>query len=306
MIHNENNKKPKIIIILGPTSSGKSDLAVELALAFNGEVISADSRQVYKGLDIGTGKITKTEMRKVPHHLLDVISPKKQFSANDFTTLAEKQIKNMLKNKKLPIIAGGTMFYIDILTGDVSIPAVPPSKNLRAKLENKSVNELFTQLKELNPQRAKAMMKDGQDQNKRRIIRAIEIASNKSAKNISFKNKFEILKIGIKTSKDTLRKRIKLRTQKRIRAGMVSEAKKLHKKGLTYKRMRALGLEYKHLADFLQNKITKDELIWRIERDDWRYARKQLSWWKRDKSIKWFTLGQKDKIQKEVKRFLSN
>ena len=129
------SKKPKIIVILGPTASGKSDLAVTLAKKIDGEIISADSRQVYKGLDIGTGKITNKEMQGIAHHLLDIVSPKKKFSASDFKKLAEQKIQKILDNKKTPIICGGTGFYIDALLGDKPIPEVPPDEILRKQLE---------------------------------------------------------------------------------------------------------------------------------------------------------------------------
>ncbi len=302
--------KIKVLVIVGQTASGKSDLAVDLALKCSGEIISADSRQVYKGLDIGTGKITKTEMKGIKHYLLDVASHKSVFTVTDFVELVRKSIADIASRGKLPIIAGGTMFYIDALLANDNLPEVPPNKELRNKLEKKSAEFLFKRLKQLDAARAKMLQKDGQEQNKRRIIRAIEIAtalgsvppfSQEICK--SFAN-YEVLKIGIKIDKDELRERIKLRTKKRIRAGMVAEACKLHKKGLTYKRMRELGLEYGHLADYLQRKITKDELIWRIERDDWRYARKQMSWWKRDSKIKWFSLEEEKKIEKLVSKFV--
>jgi tRNA dimethylallyltransferase len=126
--------KPKIIVILGPTASGKSDIAVQLANKFNGEVISADSRQVYKGLDIGTGKITKKEMRGVKHYLLDVASPKKRFTASDFVNLTNLTAVQIVKSDKLPIVCGGTGFYIDALLGDKQIPEVPPNPKLRKEL----------------------------------------------------------------------------------------------------------------------------------------------------------------------------
>lgn len=291
----------KVLVILGPTSSGKSDLAVYLARKYNGEIISADSRQVYKGLNIGTGKITKREMRSIQHHLLDVANPKTRFTAAGFVRRGRKVIGDIASRGKLPIIAGGTMFYIDALLGDVQIPEVPPDEDLRAKLERRGLASLLQELQKLDPKRAKTVEK----YNKRRIIRAIEIALAHNgagqAKNMDIGcPSFDVLKIGIKVEKKVLRERIKLRTAGRMRAGMVAEARKLHEKGLSYKRMRNLGLEYGHLADYLQNKITptshkatkgtaKEELIWRIERDDWRYAKKQMAWWKRDKSIKWYS-----------------
>ena len=137
------DKINKIIVVLGPTSSGKSDLAVKLAKKFNGEVISADSRQVYKGLNIGTGKITKKEMRDIPHHLLDVASPKRQFTVTQYKKLADKSIKNILKHGKVPILCGGTGFYIQSIVDNIIIPEVPPNKKLEKSLrKNHSMNFL--------------------------------------------------------------------------------------------------------------------------------------------------------------------
>lgn len=306
--------KIKVLVIIGQTASGKSDLAVELAKKYNGEVVSADSRQVYRGLNIGTGKITKTDMKGVQHHLLDVVAPRSSFSAADFVRRGRKAIEEIQSRGKLPIVAGGTMFYIDALLGNVQIPEVSPNEKLRTKLERRSLTSLLTKLRKLDPRRAQALQQDGQAENRRRIIRAIEIATYNKAHDklrpcprfhLGQGGEYDVLKIGIKVNKDELQERIKLRTAKRMRIGMVAEARKLHKNGLSYKRMRNLGLEYRYLADFLQNKITKEELIQRIERDDWRYAKKQMAWWKRDKEIGWYTLKEQNKIEKLAQRFLS-
>ena len=144
-------KKQKVVVIVGPTCSGKTALSIHLSKRFKGEVISADSRQVYKGLNIGTGKVTKKEMAGVPHHLLDVVSPKKIYTAHDFVTDGRKVIADILANKKLPIIAGGTGFYIDVLVGAISLPNVPPNPTLRKRLEKKTAPQLFALLKKKDP-----------------------------------------------------------------------------------------------------------------------------------------------------------
>ena len=143
MIKINPKNKPRIIVILGPTASGKSDLGIKLAKKFKGEIISADSRQVYRGMDIGTGKVTRKEQRLAKHHLLDVVSPKKIFTVSDFKKLGEKSIKNILNKNKIPFIVGGTGFYIDALVKDSSLPEVPPNKKLRTKLEKISAKKLF-------------------------------------------------------------------------------------------------------------------------------------------------------------------
>ena len=163
--------KRKIIVILGPTASGKSALAVKIAKKINGEIISADSRQVYKGLDIGTGKITRKEMGGVPHYCLDVVSPKKIFTVADFKKCAEKAIEKIFAKNKIPIIVGGTGLYIQAVVDNIVLPEVKPNWRLRKELEKKTTEEMFKMLKKLDPERAKNI----DAKNPRRLIRAIEI-----------------------------------------------------------------------------------------------------------------------------------
>ncbi|MEK7669342.1 MAG: tRNA (adenosine(37)-N6)-dimethylallyltransferase MiaA [Patescibacteria group bacterium] len=305
----EKNKKTKIIVIVGPTSSGKSDIAVALAKKFKGEIISADSRQVYKGLDIGTGKITKKEMRGVPHHLLDVCSPKKRFTASDFNKLAQKAIKEIIARKKIPIICGGTGFYIDALLGDKQIPEVPPNPKLRKILEKKTVEELFKILKKLDLVRASNI----DVKNPRRLVRAIEIceAIGKVPKlqiqnsKSEIRNKFKIIKIGIKISNEELKKRINKRIDKWFKMGLLKEVKNLHKNGLSWKRMGEIGLEYKIVASYLQNKISKEEMILRMQTETYQYAKRQMTWFKRDKNIVWIP-PKINSVTKETNKFLKN
>lgn len=308
------SEKNKIIVILGPTASGKSDLAVKLAKKFNGEIISADSRQVYKGLDIGTGKITKKEMRGVKHHLLDVISisrlrsgQKKQFTAAQFVKSTNGAIGQIVDSKKVPIICGGTGFYIDALLGDKQIPEVAPNLKLRQKLEKKTTEELFEILKKLDPKRAVNIDR----YNPRRLIRAIEICESlgkvpklvDNNQNLEFR-KYEILKIGIKPEEKEIKERIYKRLIARVKKGMMREAEKLHEQGLSWKRMMELGLEYKYLALFLQNKLSKPEFINQLNSAIWHYAKRQITWWKRDKNIRWFKPKEFSKIEKVVKKFI--
>src|SRR3990167_601980 len=163
--------RQKIVVILGQTATGKSDLAVRLAKKFKGEVISADSRQVYKGLNIGTGKITKKEMRDVPHHLLSIANPKQQFSADLFVNKAKEALTMIYHSNHLPIVVGGTGFYIDALAGKISLPNVPPNKLLRKKLNKFSKEKLFKMLKKKDPRRARSIDRN----NKVRLVRALEI-----------------------------------------------------------------------------------------------------------------------------------
>jgi len=292
--------KPKILIIVGPTSSGKTGLAIRLAKKFNGEIISADSRQVYKGLNIGTGKVTKKEADGIPHHLLDVISPKKVFTVVDFQKQADKKIKEVLDKGKLPIITGGTGFYIQTIVDGIVLPKIAPDLKLRKKLEGMCLTKLQTKLKKLDS----AFYKKIDSKNKVRLIRAIEISSKLGRVPSIKKNpKYRVLQIGLRWPKNILAKRIKDRLLARIKQGMISEVRNLHKNGLSWKRMHSLGLEYRHVSLFLQGKISKNEMRDTLNIKINQYAKRQRTWFKRDKEIKWFKPNQYSKIVKEIKKF---
>ncbi len=241
--------KPKILAVIGPTSSGKSDLAVQLAKEFNGEIISADSRQVYTGLDIGTGKITKEEMAGVPHHLLDVVDPNTVFSVSDFQKLAYAAIEDILSRGKLPIIAGGTGFYIQSIVGGIILPKVPENAELRKELSKLSLKELQKKLKELDLNRFEKI----DIENKVRLIRSIEIATALgSVPEIQKDPKYDVTQIGILWPKEELDRRIHERLIMGIDQGLIEETIDLHTKGVSYKRMEELGLEYRFVSRFLR------------------------------------------------------
>ncbi len=309
-----NRMKPKILVILGPTATGKSDFAVKVAKKYNGEVISADSRQVYTDLDLGTGKITKKEMMGIAHHMLDVVSPKKIFSVSEWLKHTKRIIEEIIARGKLPIICGGTGFYIQSIVDDIVLPEVPPNKELRKKLEKKSLSELQTILIKLDPKRLKNIDK----KNPVRLIRAIEIATKlgsvpKIKKN---KNDYQFLQIGLTIPDEELKERIHNRLISRVKKGMIKEGQNLHKKGLSWKRMLALGLEYRYLALYLQNKITKKEFLEKLETEIWRYAKRQMTWFKRparppvrsgaggDKKIRWVKPKNYSEAEKIVEHFL--
>jgi len=279
------NKKPKLIAVVGPTASGKSDLAVGLALAFSGEVISADSRQVYKGLDIGSGKITKKEMRGIPHYLLDVAEPQNTFSVADYKVLAEEKIAEILKKNKLPIIAGGTGFYIDSVVYDINLPAVPPNEILRQELSQESLPALQVKLKNLDPDRFKEI----DQENKVRLIRAIEIAQSlgQVPKATKEESPYDFLILGLSATQDELDIKIKKRLIDRLENGLIAEVKKLQEEKVTWERLESFGLEYRFVAYYLQDKISYDELVEKLFIAIRQYSRRQMTWFKRDKSIKW-------------------
>jgi len=303
-LKNKYMKKSKVIVILGQTSTGKSDFAVEIAKQINGEIVSADSRQVYKGMDLGTGKITKKEMLGVPHHLLDITSPKKYFSVSNFQRIANKKIKEILKENKIPIICGGTGFYIDAITNGNVFPEVPPNTKLREKLSKYTAEKLFEILKELDKDRAKNIDKN----NPVRLIRAIEIAKALgSVPKIKTIEDFDVLKIGLNLPSEILKKRISVRIINRIKKGMIKEVQNLHNNGLSWKKMESFGLEYKYISLYLQNKLTKSEMIDKINTETWHYAKRQKTWFKRDQNTIWinpFKKTEKAKALKEIKSFL--
>ena len=279
----------KLIVILGPTASGKTDLSIKLAKKYNGEVISADSRQVYKGMDIGSGKITKKEMQGIPHWLLDVANPKKRFTVAQYQKLAIKKIKDIQKRGKPPILVGGTGFYIQSIVDGVVIPEVKPDWKLRRNLEKKSNEELYKMLKKLDPARAESIDK----QNPRRLIRALEIilTTGKPVPTIGSdlcQTPFRVLEIGVKKSREELKKLINKRLLKRLeKDALINEVKKLHRNGLSWKRLEEFGLEYRFVAQFLQKKITRQEMINKIQIESEHFAKRQMTWFKRDKRIKW-------------------
>lgn len=300
---------PRVVVIVGPTASGKSGLAVRLAKKLSGEIVSADSRQVYKGLNIGTGKVTKKEMAGIPHHLLDVASPKRVFSAGDYTKAAHRAIADIVKRGKLPIVVGGTGFYIDALMGRVDLPNVAPNPKLRASLTGKTAAQLFAMLKKKDAKRAQAMDTPSERNNPVRLIRALEIAASAQppeSPRLDPEALYAPLWLGISPSASVLEKKIRTRLLARIKAGMVAEAKRLKKQGVSYKRMRELGLEYRSLADLLENKITKEQLITTLLSEIRRYARKQTGYWNRNKDIHWFDPTAYAAIERCVKAHISH
>lgn len=294
---------PRILAIVGPTATGKSDLAVELARRLGGEVVSADSRQVYKGLDIGSGKITKREMKGVPHHLLDVASPKgRRYTVEDFKRDAAKAIEDILSRGKLPIVCGGTGFYIDALVFGESFPDVPPNPALRKRLAKRSVESLMKELAELDPRRAKEI----DPRNKVRVIRAIEIARalGKVPKTRRARA-YDAVWIGLRLDRAALREKIRARLVKRMKAGMAREAARLHKEGVSWKRMDEFGLEYRHLAALLQKKVGRPEMLAALESDIFAYAKRQEAWFKRNEEIAWIDPSDEARALKLARAFLT-
>lgn len=270
--------KPKIVVVCGPTATGKSDKAVNIALDRNGEIISADSRQVYRGLDIGSGKVTQEEMRDVPHHLLDVADPQDIFSVDDFVRLGTEAIDSILEKGKLPIICGGTGFYVDALVHDLDLPQVPPNPELRAELEKLSSEDLQAKLQELDSDRYEAI----DIRNPVRLMRAIEIATALgSVPPISREPKYDIEWVYLDFPDDILKERIHTRLIKRLDAGMLDETRSLHESGLSYDRMKQLGLEYRYMAMHLLGEISYEEMVEQLNAKIWQYAKRQRTWFRK-------------------------
>lgn len=269
----------KVIVILGQTASGKSNLAVEIAKKFNGEIISADSRQVYKGLDIGTGKITKKEMRGIPHHLLDIANPKRKFTVAQYKTRASAVLDGILRRGKIPIICGGTGFYIDAITKGLVFPEVPPNKKLRLSLEKRTAGELFKILKKIDTRRARNI----DPNNKVRLIRSIEIANalGKVPRARAVLPRYNFTKIGLVVPLDKLKMNIEKRVKKMFKDGLLKEVAKLKANGVSDKRLKELGFEYFNPTP---QKVISETL---------KYAKRQMTWFKRDKKIKWYDSAQK-------------
>ena len=295
--------KQKLLVVLGPTASGKSDLAVDIALAFNGEVVSSDSRQIYKNMNIGTAKITPEEMKGVPHHMIDIVEPKETYSVAEYKEAADAIISDIHIRGRLPILCGGTGFYIQSIVDDIVVPEVSPDEELRLALSRKGTLELLEILRELDPERAESV----EQENPRRLIRAIEIATHLGkVPSLSSKpnDRYEILQIGLRTDNERLRSRIDTRVDAWLEGELLNEVKTLHESGVSWDRLYEHGLEYRFPALFLQGEIDREEMIKRMKIDTWRYAKRQRTWFKRDSRIQWFKLDQKEEILKAVTQFI--
>jgi tRNA dimethylallyltransferase len=276
----------KLIVILGPTASGKTDFAVKLAKKFNGEIISADSRQIYKEMDIGPAKPSKKEKRLVPHHLIDLIKPNQRFNVAVYKKLALKAIKDVENRNKMPFLVGGTGLYIKSIVDNINFPAVPAQKKLRKKMEKKTKKELFKIYKKLDPEGAKFIDKN----NKRRLIRAIEVC--KVTKKPFWKQRekgktlFNTLIIGIKLPEKELEKIVKIRIEKMFRLGLEKEVKKLIKRyGWRISPLQTIG--YQEWHDYFNKKRGKNEVKKQIISHTLQFSKRQMTWFKKDKRINW-------------------
>ncbi len=284
LTHSSGITKHRLIVILGPTASGKSALGVRLARRFHGVILSADSRQVYRGLDIGTAKITKREMRGVPHYLLDIASPKRTLTVAQFQRQAQAVIRRIPLTTPV-FIVGGSPFYLEAILNPRPFPSVKPNIKLRRRLEQLTAAQLFRELRRRDPRRAAAI----DPKNKRPLIRALEIIQALGCvPPRPAASPFRVLKLGIRLPRQELYQRIDQRVDQRLPA-MLQEVKTLHRQGLAWKRLESFGLEYRWMSRAVRNQLPLPDAIQRLKGDIHAFARRQLTWWRRDRSIRWIT-----------------
>ncbi len=304
--------RPKVIVVLGTNASGKTTLGVELAKKYKGEIISADSRQVFLGMDLGTGKEGKKARRNgqpvriikgIPQYLVDLKKPTQSFSVAIWQKAATKLIHEIWDRGKIPLVVGGTGLYIDALTKGYVLPKTSvKGKALRQKLARQTLKQLLNRLKKLDLKTYHKIDKN----NKRRIIRALEVCiltkQPFSAQQKKKKPNWDILKIGVTHPRDVLYQRIDQRVDTRIKQGMIAEVKRLRQQGLSWQKLNNFGLEYRFIAQYLQGKTTRDEMISQLKFAIHHFARRQQTWFKRDKQIHW--IKSKKQAVLLVKKFL--
>ncbi len=276
----------KLIAIVGTNASGKSSLGVELALRFNAEIVSADSRQVYRGMDLGSGKITPAGMRGVPHHLLDVCEPGDFFSMADFQRLAYAAIDDILARGRVPMLVGGTGLYVDSVTQGYELSDTAPDLAYRDELEKRSTEELYRMLLDLVPDA------DVDPANRNRVMRRLEKLHDGDCAQPSARPRYETLKIGVSWDRETLKKRIDERLDRRTAQGMIDEVRTLRARGASDEFLLKLGLEYRYITEYLTGRWpTEDEMLHELSLAIKRFAKRQMTWFKRDKSIHWLDMA---------------
>jgi len=296
--------KPKIIAIVGPTAAGKTALSIEIAKHIGGEVISADSRQVYRGMDIGTSKVTAKEMDGVPHHLLDIAEPMEIYTAADFVRDAQTAIEQVRDKAKTPVVAGGTFFYLDILRGKMQAAPVKPDHTLRSTLEQYSTVELLELLEAKDTRRAANI----DPHNRRRIIRSLEIIETLGSVPAvqPVESPYHWLLLGITREKDELRARYRNRAELWLQQGFGDEVLQLLELGVTRARFQEIGFEYTLMLELIDDIIDEATFINRFEEKNWQYAKRQLTWLRKDLAIVWVTPEETAQTLKLVDAFVGN
>ncbi len=300
-------KKPKIVIILGPTAVGKTDLSLDLAEAFSSEIISADSMQVYRHLDIGTSKPTRAERSRVPHHLIDIVNPDEDFSAAHFFTRAAEVIR-LLGERKRPFVVGGTGLYIRALTGGIIEGSEDERRRrYREKLKKEDLADLHNRLREMDPEAAERI----HHRDRVRIVRALEMVEL-SGEPISARQKrhgfrdarYESLKIGLYRDREELYRRIDRRASEMVEAGLAEETERVLQLGYDHKIKPLQSLGYRYFIQYLKGKMTLTEALEAMQRDTRHYARRQMTWFRGEEGIEWFHPGEARVIRERIERFI--
>ena len=276
---------PKMIVIEGTNASGKSGLGVALAKRFDGEIVSADSRQVYRGMDLGSGKITPEETEGVPHHLLDVRNPGEFFSMADFQRLAYEAIDGILARGKVPFLVGGTGLYVDAVADGYELSEKAPDHALRAQLETFDTPALYDMLKERLPDT------EIDPRNRHRVMRALERLEAEDYHPTGKKPRYTLLKLGVTWPRPVLKERIDERLERRLQAGMVNEVKGMLDDGVSEEFLVKLGLEYKYLTWYLTGRIGYEQMKEELGNAIKKFAKRQMTWFRRDERIHWLDMA---------------
>lgn len=277
---------PPLIAIVGTNASGKSDLAITLAEQFSGEIVSADSRQVYEGMPLASGKPSAEDLARVPHHLLDIVPIDTIFSLADFQRYAYREIDQISARGKLPFLVGGTGLYTRAVIDGYDLTGAQPDRELRERLERYSDDELWQNLRERSPSAATLI----DPRNRRRLIRALEITEAGYDYKVLHANKprYHVLQLGLTWPRDELRIRIMARLRRRLDAGMIAETEDAIRRGISHERLEALGLEYRYISRYLLGAYPDYEtFVTELGRAIYRFAMRQKSWFRHDISVVW-------------------
>ena len=298
--------KPKVIVICGPTASGKTTLSIQLAQKINGEIISSDSMQIYKDMNIGTAKPDKQEMQGIKHYLLDFVEPNQRYSVADYKKDAENAIEDILQKGKVPIIVGGTGLYVDSLIYGIEYPNIEFDENYRKELERRvekeGLEKLYEKAKKIDPQAMKKISRNDQ----KRILRVLEIynatGKTKTEQEIeSRKNevKYDYKVFAINMDREKLYDRINKRVDIMIQKGLIEEVENLLKKYNEFPTAMQ-GLGYKEVVEYIQGKVLKEDMIENIKRESRRYAKRQITWFKKNKQTIWIGPNDLQMILNEI------
>lgn len=281
-----------LIVILGGTASGKTALSIKVAKQFDGEVISTDSRQVYKYMDIGTAKVTNEEAEGIPHYMIDVVSPDEEFTLADFVRQAKDHINDILKRGKIPILAGGTGLYTRAICDNFDIPRVPPNPQLRQELDKENTGNLYKMLQDLDPEASERIHPN----NRRYVIRAIEVAKTGKSNPQNGQPEFDVLKFGIEWDRDTLYDRINQRAKWQTENGLIEETQQLIDKGFNPELPSMSSLGYPEMLKYINGEMSLDEALELLQKNTRNYAKRQITWFRREPDVIWLNGAELNKL----------